>query len=52
LFSAYNRVLGRQHGLVIGLFNYAAELDGVQIGVINVSDNGGVRRVLPLISVR
>jgi hypothetical protein len=38
--------------LTIGLFNYANELHGAQIGVINVSDNGGRRRVLPLLSVR
>jgi hypothetical protein len=43
---------GAQHGLTIGLWNYAHELHGAQIGLINVSDNDGKRRVLPLISVR
>jgi hypothetical protein len=52
VFSAYNRVLGRQTGLTIGVVNYARELHGVQIGLINVSDNDGVRRFLPLVSVR
>jgi hypothetical protein len=50
--SAYNRVLGRQRGLTLGLLNYARELNGVQVGLINVSDNGGHRRILPILSVR
>ncbi|HVX40829.1 MAG TPA: hypothetical protein VHB25_14760 [Gemmatimonadaceae bacterium] len=50
--AAVNRIGGAQHGLTLGLFNYARELDGVQIGLINVSDNGGRRRILPLLSVR
>jgi hypothetical protein len=45
-------VRGAQHGLTIGLFNYARELHGAQIGLINVSENDGNRRVLPLLSVR
>jgi hypothetical protein len=47
-----NNIRGEQHGLTIGLFNYARELHGAQIGLINISDTGGSRRVLPLISVR
>ncbi len=50
--SLVNNVRGEQHGLTIGLFNYARELRGAQIGLINISDNSGSRRVLPLISVR
>jgi hypothetical protein len=50
--SAYNRVLGRQRGFTLGLVNYARELDGIQIGLINISDNGGHRRIIPLVSVR
>jgi hypothetical protein len=50
--GSVNNVRGAQHGLTIGLFNYAHELHGAQIGLINVSDNGGSRRVLPLLSVR
>ena len=50
--SAVNNIQGAQHGLTIGLFNYARELHGTQLGLINVSDNGGVRRIFPVISVR
>jgi hypothetical protein len=50
--SAVNNIRGEQHGLTLGLFNYAHDLHGAQIGLINISDNGGNRRVLPLISVR
>jgi hypothetical protein len=50
--AAISNVKGAQHGLTIGLFNYAHELHGAQIGLINVSDNDGNRRVLPLVSVR
>jgi hypothetical protein len=50
--AAITNVKGAQHGLTIGLFNYARELHGAQVGLINVSDNGGDRRVLPLVSVR
>jgi hypothetical protein len=50
--SAYNRVLGTQRGLTLGLLNYARELNGVQVGLINISDNGGRRRIIPIVSVR
>lgn len=50
--SAVNNVSGSQHGLTIGLWNYARELHGAQLGLINISDNGGRRRIFPLISVR
>jgi hypothetical protein len=50
--AAVNNIRGQQRGLVLGLFNYARELHGTQIGLINVSDNDGSRRVLPIISVR
>lgn len=50
--SAVNNVSGSQHALTIGLWNYARELHGWQIGLINISDNDGRRRILPLISVR
>ena len=43
-----NNIQGAQHGLTIGLFNYASELHGAQIGLINISDNDGHRRVLPI----
>lgn len=50
--AAFTNVKGAQHGLTIGLFNYAHELHGAQVGLINVSDNDGNRRVLPLLSIR
>lgn len=50
--GSVNRIQGAQHGLTVGLFNYAHDLHGAQVGLINVSDNGGSRRVLPLLSVR
>lgn len=50
--SSFNHIKGEQHGLTIGLLNYARELHGAQIGLINISENGGRRRVLPVISVR
>lgn len=50
--SAVNYVKGSQHGLTIGLWNYARDLHGAQVGVINISDNDGKRRILPLLSVR
>jgi hypothetical protein len=50
--AAVTNVKGAQHGLTIGLFNYANELHGAQIGLLNISDNDGRRRVLPLLSIR
>jgi hypothetical protein len=50
--AAVTNVRGVQHGLTIGLFNYAHDLHGTQIGLINISDNGGSRRVIPVISIR
>ena len=43
--SAWNRIQGTQHGWTIGLLNYARELHGVQIGLINISDNDSHRFV-------
>jgi len=37
--AAYSRVNGRMQGLVIGIFNYATELHGVQIGLLNYAKN-------------
>jgi hypothetical protein len=50
--GAVTNVRGEQHGLTIGLFNYAHELHGAQVGLINISDNDGHRHVFPLISIR
>lgn len=49
--SAYNRVSAVQRGLAIGLLNYARELHGFQVGVINIAGNNrGLARVLPVIN--
>jgi hypothetical protein len=40
--SSVSNIDGPQHGLTIGLLNYAKELHGAQIGLINVSDNDGI----------
>jgi hypothetical protein len=47
--SAFNRIRGEQHGLAIGLVNYARELHGLQLGLVNIAaNNPGWTRVLPL----
>ncbi|PSQ75489.1 MAG: hypothetical protein BRD35_08895 [Bacteroidetes bacterium QH_7_62_13] len=46
--AAVNHINGTQRGLTIGLFNYARELHGVQVGLINVARNNSFwRRILP-----
>jgi hypothetical protein len=43
--------LGVQRGLVIGIFNRARELHGVQIGLLNYAGNNrGMARLLPLVN--
>ena len=49
--SAYNRVRGVQTGISIGLLNYARELHGFQVGLINIArNNASPFRVLPLLN--
>lgn len=51
--STWNDVRGTQRGLAIGLFNYARDLHGVQIGVLNyVRNNRKGLRLLPLFNTR
>ena len=50
--SSITNIQGAQHGLTIGLINYARELHGVQIGILNISDNDNHRRVIPIFSRR
>jgi hypothetical protein len=45
--SAVNAVRGSQHGLTIGIVNYARSLRGAQIGLINIVQNAGSHKVLP-----
>ncbi|MEF8795046.1 MAG: hypothetical protein V5A48_01215 [Salinivenus sp.] len=43
---------GPQRGLTVGLYNYARELRGVQIGLLNVArKNPDWARVLPLVNL-
>ena len=47
--SGFNRILGEQHGLVIGIINYAGSLHGVQLGLINYAGNNrGGLKLLPI----
>ena len=50
--SAFNYIKGEQHGLSIGIFNYARRLFGVQLGLLNYAKNNPVPfRLLPLLNV-
>lgn len=50
--SAFNHIKGSQRGLTIGVFNYAHQLHGVQLGALNyVRDNRAPFRLLPLVNV-
>jgi hypothetical protein len=47
--GAFNQVRGLHHGLAIGIVNYADELQGMQIGVINIArNNPSGAKVLPI----
>ena len=49
--SAYNRIEGSQHGVTIGLVNYAENLSGLQIGLLNIAPrNPKGRKILPIIN--
>lgn len=46
--SLVNHVRGRQRGLTIGLFNFARNLQGIQVGLLNYAGNNPpLLRVLP-----
>ena len=45
-----SRIKGTQHGLVIGLVNYARSVDGLQVGLINIIDRATSHRVLPFVN--
>ncbi len=50
--GAYNRIVGTQRGLTIGLLNYARALHGVQLGVLNIAgSHRGLARVLPVLNL-
>ena len=47
--SSFNHIRGVQNGLAIGLLNYADELHGLQLGLINIArNNPSGARVLPV----
>lgn len=47
-----NDVRGAQHGLTIGVFNYARSLNGAQIGLVNVAKNNPKwATVLPILNL-
>ncbi|HEX5408137.1 MAG TPA: hypothetical protein VFW89_00020 [Gemmatimonadaceae bacterium] len=49
--SAFNYVKGAQHGLTIGIFNFAHELHGLQLGLLNYAGNNhGLLRLVPLVN--
>ena len=51
--AAYNAVSGRQTGVTIGLFNYAEEIEGIQIGLLNhVPSNPPWLRWLPIFNAK
>jgi hypothetical protein len=50
--GAFNQLKGTQRGLAIGIVNYAEELHGVQVGLINIArNNSSGTRVLPVLNV-
>lgn len=49
--SAFNRIQGVQRGVVIGIFNSATELHGVQVGVLNwAGNNSSGLKLLPVVN--
>lgn len=48
--GAGSMIMGAQHGVVIGLVNYARSVDGLQIGLINIIDSARSHPVLPFVN--
>ena len=48
--SAFNYIRGEQHGLNIGLINYARSVHGLQVGIINIIGNAKSHKVLPIVN--
>ena len=47
--AGYSQIRGQQNGWTIGVVNYARDLGGVQIGLINIArSNPKATQVLPL----
>jgi hypothetical protein len=49
--GAFNRVSGTQRGITLGVVNYARELHGAQVGLVNIVNGPGGRRVVPILNV-
>jgi hypothetical protein len=50
--STASIVAGHQSGVSIGVLNYARSLKGVQLGVLNIVDDGRGPRILPIVNWR
>jgi hypothetical protein len=51
--SAFNHIRGSQRGLAVGIFNYAYDIKGLQLGLLNhVSSNPKGLRWLPIFNTR
>jgi hypothetical protein len=51
--SAFNHIMGTQQGLAIGIFNYATNINGLQIGLLNfVKENRAGLQLLPVFNAR
>jgi hypothetical protein len=50
--GSFNQMKGAQRGLAIGIVNFAEELHGAQIGLVNIAmNNPRATRVLPILNV-
>ena len=50
LNAAGSHIKGTQHGLVIGLINYARRVDGLQVGLLNIIGDAKQHPVMPLVN--
>ena len=48
--AAGSHIKGTQHGLVIGLINYARRVDGFQVGLVNIIGDAKQHPVMPLVN--
>ena len=51
--SAFNHIRGYQRGVAIGVVNYAYDIKGIQLGILNhVESNPRYLRWLPIFNTR
>lgn len=48
--STVNYIRGAQHGIVLGIVNYARRVDGVQVGLVNIISESRSHPFLPLLN--